>query len=68
MAWLEEIKTDAEAIFLLGDLFDNIYLISNTAGNDDSSRFLVDHPNVHVYESYSDEIIRNINEAKKNRQ
>lgn len=50
---------------LLGNLFDNIYLISNTAGNDDSSRFLVDHPNVHVYESYSDEIIRNINEAKK---
>ena len=50
---------------LLGNLFDNIYLISNTAGNDDSSRFLVDHPDVHVYESYTDEIIRNINEAKK---
>lgn len=50
---------------LLGNLFDNIHLISNTAGNDDSSRFLVDHPDVHVSESYSDEIIRNINQSKK---
>ena len=50
---------------LLGDLFGTIHLISNTAGNDDTSRFLVNSDNVIVYDSYSDDIIRNINDVKK---
>jgi hypothetical protein len=50
---------------LLGDLFGTIHLISNTAGNDDTSRFLVNSDNVIVYDSYSDDIIRDINDIKK---
>lgn len=50
---------------LFGDLFGTIYLISNTAGNDDTSRFLVNAENVVTYDHYSDSIIRNINENKK---
>lgn len=50
---------------LANGLFDTIYLISNTARQDDTSRFLIDEPNVVVYDSYNDSIIENIIETQK---
>ena len=50
---------------LLGDLFGSIHIISNTINNDDSSRFIRNLENVNVYEKYSDELIRSINDSKK---
>lgn len=50
---------------LLRGIHESIYLISNTAGCDDSSRFLVAEDNCRVYEKYSDKLIRDIVDAKK---
>ena len=50
---------------MLGELFETIYLISNTASCDDSSRFLVKEDNVKVFDTYSDELIDKIVNTKK---
>ena len=43
-----------------GNLFDSIYIISNSIYNDSSSRFLRDAPNVNCYDSYDDSLIQGI--------
>jgi len=50
-------------------MFDTIYFLSNTAHQDDTSRFLIDEPNVIVYDDLNsakvDEIIDSIIETQK---
>ncbi len=41
-------------------MFDTIYLLSNTAHQDDTSRFLIDEPNVIIYDDLSSDKIDNI--------
>lgn len=54
---------------LAKDMFDTIYLFSNTARQDDTSRFLIDEDNVMVYDDLTTEkvdgIITNIIESQK---
>ena len=41
-------------------MFDTIYFLSNTAHQDDTSRFLIDEPNVIVYDDLTNDKVNNI--------
>ncbi len=50
---------------LMKDMFDTIYIISNTIFQDDTSRFLIEQDNVIVHDRYDDSIIDDIIETQK---
>lgn len=50
---------------LMKDMFDTIYIISNTIYQDDTSRFLLEQDNVIVHDRYDDYIIDDIIETQK---